>query len=53
MFLEMFVKRKKNRSSTTNVVVAKKCKAYYKELITIGIGCGAEEVEKLVAEGKT
>ena len=52
MFLEMFVKRKKNRSGTTSVVVAEKYKGRYKELITIGIGRGAEEVEKLVAEGK-
>ena len=52
MFLKMFVKRKKNRSGTTSVVVAEKYKGRYKELITIGIGRGAEEVEKLVAEGK-
>ena len=48
----MFVKRKKNRSGTTSVVVAEKYKGYYKELITIGIGRDTEEVEKLVAEGK-
>ena len=48
----MFVKRKKNRSGTTSVVVAEKYKGYYKELITMGIGRDTEEVEKLVAEGK-
>ena len=35
--LTMFVKRKKNRSGTTSVVVAEKTKGIYKELITIGV----------------
>ena len=36
-FLTMFVKRKKNRSGTTSVVVAENTKGIYKELITIGV----------------
>ena len=37
VFLTMFVKRKKNRSGTTSIVVAEKTKGIYKELITIGV----------------
>ena len=48
----MFVRRKKYPSGNTGVIVVEKYKGRYKELITIGIGRGAEEVEKLVTEGK-
>ena len=44
----MFVKRKKNRSGTTSVVVAEKTKGIYKELITIGVAKDSNEIDSLV-----
>lgn len=50
-FLTMFVKRKKNRSGTTSVVVAEKRKGVYNELKTIGISKDSSEIEDLVNAG--
>ena len=50
-FLTMFVKRKKNRSGTTSVVVAEKTKGIYKELITIGVAKDSNEIDSLVNAG--
>ena len=50
-FLTMFVKRKKNRSGTTSVVVAEKRKGVYNELKTIGISKEPSEIENLVNAG--
>ena len=47
----MFVKRKKNRSGTTSVVVAEKTKGIYKELITIGVAKDSNEIDSLVNAG--
>lgn len=47
----MFIKRKKNRSGTTSVVVAEKIKGNYKELTTIGIAKTDEDIENLVKHG--
>lgn len=47
----MFVKRKKNRSGTTSVVVAEKRKGVYNELKTIGISKEPSEIENLVNAG--
>ena len=47
----MFVKRKKNRSGTTSVVVAEKTKGIYKELITLGIAKDSKEIDSLVNAG--
>ena len=47
----MFVKRKKNRSGTTSVVVAEKTKGIYKELITIGVAKDSKEIDSLVNAG--
>ena len=47
----MFVKRKKNRSGTTSVVVAEKTKGIYKELITIGVAKDSNEIDSLVYAG--
>ena len=47
----MFVKRKKNRSGTTSIVVAEKTKGIYKELITIGVAKDSTEIDSLVNEG--
>ena len=48
----MFIKRKKNRSGTTSVVVAEKIKGEYRELITIGIAKTNDEIEELVIKGR-
>ena len=47
----MFIKRKKNRSGTTSVVVAEKTKGIYKELITIGVAKDSNEIDSLVNAG--
>lgn len=51
VFLTMFVKRKKNRSGTTSIVVAEKTKGIYKELITIGVAKDSNEIDSLVNAG--
>ena len=51
VFLTMFVKRKKNRSGTTSIVVAEKTKGIYKELITIGVAKDSNEIDSLVNGG--
>ncbi len=48
----MFVKRKKNRSGTTSIVVAEKSKGSYRELRTIGIAHNEEEAASLVLQGR-
>ena len=50
-FLTMFVKRKKNRSGTTSVVVPEKSRGNYKELVTIGIAKDSSEIDSLVNAG--
>ena len=51
VFLTMFVKRKKNRSGTTILVVPEKIKGIYKELITIGVAKDSNEIDSLVNAG--
>ena len=51
-FLTMFVKRKKNRSGTTSIVVAEKTKGSYKELVTIGVAKDANDIDSLVNAGR-
>lgn len=48
----MYIKKKKNRSGSTSVVVAEKIKGRYSELTTIGIAHDTSEVDSLVTEGK-
>lgn len=48
----MFVRKKKNRSGTTSVVVVDKHGGKFKELHTVGIASSDEEIEKLCAQGK-
>ena len=50
-FLTMFVKRKKNRSGTTSVVVAEKSRGNYKELVTIGIAKDSNKGSKNFISG--
>lgn len=48
----MFIKKKKNRSGTTSIVVAEKIKGVCKELITIGVSRDLSVIEKLIMEAK-
>lgn len=48
----MFVRRKKNRSGSTSVVVADKSSGRFTELHVIGVGRTEDEIRKLVNEGK-
>ncbi|HPD59898.1 MAG TPA: hypothetical protein P5157_07115 [Paludibacteraceae bacterium] len=48
----MFVRKKKNRSGTTSVVVAEKRKGVFRELKTIGVSEDKDEIEKLILQGK-
>ena len=49
---DMFVRKKKNRSGTTSVVVVDKHGGKFKELHTVGIANSDEEIEKLLIQGK-
>lgn len=48
----MFVRKKKNRSGTTSVVVVDKHGGKFKELHTVGVSADAAEVEALCAGGR-
>jgi len=48
----MFIRKKKNRSGTTSIVVAIKQSGKIKELKTIGVAKDCSEVEKFYKEGK-
>lgn len=48
----MFVRRKKNRSGSTSVVVADKSSGRFTELHVIGVGTTEDEIRQLVNEGK-
>lgn len=48
----MFVRRKKNRSGSTSVVVADKSSGTFTELKVIGVGTTEEEIRILVEKGK-
>ena len=52
LHLRMFVRKKKNRSGTTSVVVAEKRKRVFRELKTIGVSKNKDEIEKLILQGK-
>ena len=48
----MFVRKKKNRSGTTSVVVVDKHGGKFKELHTIGVSCDDAEIDRLCHEGR-
>ena len=52
LHLRMFVRKKKNRSGTTSVVVAEKRKGVFRELKTIAVSKDKDEIEKLILQGK-
>lgn len=48
----MFVRKKKNRSGSTSIVVVDKTGNRFREIKTIGVSSDASEIEKLYREGK-
>ena len=48
----MFIRKKKNRSGTTSIVVVEKRKGIYREIITIGTSSDASEIESLFCQGR-
>ena len=48
----MFVRRKRNRSGTTSVVVVEKRSGSFKECITMGVSDDANQIEEYVRQGK-
>lgn len=51
-FRVMFIRKKKNRSGSTSVVIVEKRAGKFKELRTVGISYEKSEIEKLIVEGK-
>lgn len=51
VFLTMFVKKIKNRSGRTSVIVGQKIKGKFKRLATIGVTSDEEELSSLVIRG--
>ena len=52
LYLRMFIRKKKNRSGTTSIVVVEKRKGIYREIKTIGISGDTSEIELLFNKGK-
>lgn len=48
----MFVRRKKNRSGTTSIVVVDKSSGKFTELATIGVASVETEIPGLISKGK-
>lgn len=48
----MFIRKKKNRSGTTSVVVVDKSRGVFRELATIGVSNDSSEIESLCRQGK-
>jgi transposase len=51
LFLRMFIRKKKNRSGTTSVVVVDKRNGVYREIHSIGVGNDNTEIESLCRQG--
>lgn len=52
LHLRMFLRKKKNRSGSTSIVVIDKCKGIYKEVKTIGTSSNDSEIESFYQQGK-
>lgn len=52
VFLTMFIRKKKNRSGTTSIVVVDKSKGFYREIKTIGTSNELTEIEVLYRLGE-
>ncbi len=48
----MFIRKKKNRSGTTSIIVVNKIKGNFKEITTIGVSKDSSEIENLYLQGK-
>ncbi len=48
----MFIRKKKNRSGTTSIVVVEKCKGAYREMKTIGTTNDPSVIDTLYLQGK-
>jgi len=48
----VFIRKKKNRSGTTSIVVVEKCKGIYKEIKTIGTSKEPSEIDSYFKQGK-
>ena len=48
----MFVRKRKNKSGSTSVVVIDKCKGRFRELITLGVSSDDKVISELYAQGK-
>jgi hypothetical protein len=48
----MFIRKKKNRSGTTSIVVVNKIKGCFQELKTIGVSSDGQELSALYQQGK-
>lgn len=52
LHLRMFIRKKKNRSGTTSIVVVEKRKGIYHEIVTIGTSKDIQELESLHLKGR-
>ena len=52
LHLGMFIRKKKNRSGTTSIVVVDKRNGIYREVITIGTSNNSSEIASLFQQGK-
>ncbi|HMX82335.1 MAG TPA: hypothetical protein PKU98_10085 [Saprospiraceae bacterium] len=50
--LNMFVRKKRNKSGTFSVVIVDKSSGKYRELRTIGVSSDESEINRLVAKGR-
>lgn len=48
----MFIRKKKNRSGTTSIVVVDKSKGVFREITTIGVSKDSSEIKSLYLQGK-
>lgn len=48
----MFIRKKKNKSGTTSIVVVDKHGKKFKELHTVGVASDSDEIERLCAQGR-
>ena len=48
----MFIRKKKNRSGTTSIVVVDKSNGVFREIKTIGVSKDNSELESLYLQGK-
>lgn len=51
-FVAMYIRRKKNRSGTTSVVIVDKSGGHYKEMSTVGVALDEPDILRLEREGR-